>query len=127
MPSATPVRSSRGGRPERRRHALQPMPTRKASPAHSSRNEKTRYVGPTRNGDDAVVDEDETGPDEQTDEAVEEEGVRPARPAVLEEAPVREHVAEHAPRRGAQTKARRGADGAAAEHRRARSARARRR
>ena len=50
IPSAMLLRSSLGGWPRRRRHAIQAIPVRKASPAHSSRNENTRYVGPTRNG-----------------------------------------------------------------------------
>ncbi len=40
--SAAPLRSRRGTRRPRRRHAVQPTPARKARPAHSRRNEKTR-------------------------------------------------------------------------------------
>ena len=49
--------------------------------------------------DHLVVDEDEAGADEEAEEAVEEERVRPAGARVLEEAPVEEDLGQDAPER----------------------------
>ena len=57
------------------------------------------------------MDEDQAGSDEEPEEAVEEERVRPARPAVLEEAAVRQHLGQHAREGRPETEARRGTDG----------------
>ena len=81
------------------------MPARKASPAALEQEREHEVRRADQERDEPVVDEDEAGPDEETEKSIEEERVRQSRAAVLEDAPVRQHVGEHAREAGPRRKA----------------------